>query len=158
MVGWIWLVFLPAKSLVMVNIIQNSSHLLYCYTCSCGTIALCILQFHYLLGVLHHWSLFLWRLDQRPLQFPGVQCVPQHGGVLWLPPLALVPHTGLPCGPGGTNIPLPAGCPQGCGPCAAGGHLLDHWDLQVGVNTLRLRQNGCHFPDDIFKCILLIEN
>ena len=27
-----------------------------------------------------------------------------------------------------------------------------------GLNTLRLRQNGCHFPDDIFKCILLNEN
>ena len=26
------------------------------------------------------------------------------------------------------------------------------------VNTLRPRQNGCHFPDDIFKCILLNEN
>ena len=22
-----------------------------------------------------------------------------------------------------------------------------------GINKLRLRQNGCHFPDDIFKCI-----
>ena len=26
------------------------------------------------------------------------------------------------------------------------------------VNTLRLRQNGHHFPDDIFKCIFLNEN
>ena len=26
------------------------------------------------------------------------------------------------------------------------------------VNTLRLRQNGCHFPDDIFKCIFVNEN
>ena len=26
------------------------------------------------------------------------------------------------------------------------------------INTLRLRQNGCHFPDDIFKCIFLNEN
>ena len=26
------------------------------------------------------------------------------------------------------------------------------------VNTLRLRQNGYHFPDDIFKCIFLNEN
>ena len=25
-------------------------------------------------------------------------------------------------------------------------------------NTLRLRQNGRHFPDDIFKCIFLNEN
>ena len=28
-----------------------------------------------------------------------------------------------------------------------------HW-----VNTLRLRQNGRHFPDNIFKCIFLNEN
>ena len=26
------------------------------------------------------------------------------------------------------------------------------------VNTLRPRQNGRHFPDDIFKCIFVIEN
>ena len=26
------------------------------------------------------------------------------------------------------------------------------------VNTLRPRQNGCHFADDIFKCIFLNEN
>ena len=26
------------------------------------------------------------------------------------------------------------------------------------VNTLRPRQNGHHFPDDIFKCIFLNEN
>ena len=26
------------------------------------------------------------------------------------------------------------------------------------VNTLRTKQNGCHFPDDIFKCISLNEN
>ena len=25
-------------------------------------------------------------------------------------------------------------------------------------NTLRPRQDGCHFPDDIFKCIFLSEN
>ena len=26
------------------------------------------------------------------------------------------------------------------------------------INTLRPRQNGCHFPDDIFKCIFVNEN
>ena len=31
----------------------------------------------------------------------------------------------------------------------------DHWPR---FNTLRPRQNGCHFPDDIFKCIFLNEN
>ena len=28
----------------------------------------------------------------------------------------------------------------------------------VLLNTLRLRQNGCQFPDNIFKCIFLNEN
>ena len=35
------------------------------------------------------------------------------------------------------------------------------WNVQVWhffVNTLRPRQNGRHFPDDIFKCISLNEN
>ena len=26
------------------------------------------------------------------------------------------------------------------------------------MNTLRLRQDDCHFPNDIFKCIFLNEN
>ena len=26
------------------------------------------------------------------------------------------------------------------------------------LNTLRPRQNGCHFADDVFKCIFLNEN
>ena len=30
------------------------------------------------------------------------------------------------------------------------------WDIRL--NTLRPRQNGRHFADDIFKCIFLIEN
>ena len=32
------------------------------------------------------------------------------------------------------------------------------WGAQRSLNTLRLRQNGRHFPDDIFKCIFLNEN
>ena len=28
----------------------------------------------------------------------------------------------------------------------------------LSVSTLRLRQNGCHFPDDTFRCIFLNEN
>ena len=28
----------------------------------------------------------------------------------------------------------------------------------ICLNTLRLRQNGCHFPNDTFKCIFLNEN
>ena len=31
-------------------------------------------------------------------------------------------------------------------------------DKQLNVNTLRPRQNGRYFPDDIFKCIFLNEN
>ena len=31
-------------------------------------------------------------------------------------------------------------------------------EFQYFVNTLRPRQNGCHFADDIFKCIFLNEN
>ena len=35
----------------------------------------------------------------------------------------------------------------------------DSWvDLDINFNTLRPRQNGRHFPDDIFKCIFLNEN
>ena len=30
--------------------------------------------------------------------------------------------------------------------------------LFVFINTLRLRQNGRHFPNDIFKCIFMKEN
>ena len=45
--------------------------------------------------------------------------------------------------------------------CRAGreNHELTCWciDLQ-SINTLRPRQNGRHFPDDIFKCIFLNEN
>ena len=29
---------------------------------------------------------------------------------------------------------------------------------RLWINTLRLRQDGCHFPDDIFKCIFSNEN
>ena len=32
------------------------------------------------------------------------------------------------------------------------------WYLPTSFNTLRLRQNGRHFADDIFKCIFLNEN
>ena len=34
-------------------------------------------------------------------------------------------------------------------------HKTSSWEL---INTLRPRQNGRHFPDDIFKCIFLNEN
>ena len=29
---------------------------------------------------------------------------------------------------------------------------------KIGLNTLRPRKNGCHFPDEIFKCSFLNEN
>ena len=40
-----------------------------------------------------------------------------------------------------------------------GGHLSSFlWVKALPINTLRLKQNGCHFPDDIFNCIFLKEN
>ena len=35
--------------------------------------------------------------------------------------------------------------------------VMTWWEAIIW-NTLRLRQNGCHFADDIFKCISLNEN
>ena len=35
---------------------------------------------------------------------------------------------------------------------------LCNWQRHCVLNTLRPRQNGRHFPDDIFKCIFLNEN
>ena len=32
------------------------------------------------------------------------------------------------------------------------------WVVLIWLNTLRLRQNGCQFPDNIFKCTFLNEN
>ena len=37
-------------------------------------------------------------------------------------------------------------------------HSLDYNEEQNLLNTLRPRQNGCHFPDSIFKQIFLNEN
>ena len=37
-------------------------------------------------------------------------------------------------------------------------HTWQSYRSLVGINTLRLRQNGRHFADDIFKCIFLNEN
>ena len=37
-------------------------------------------------------------------------------------------------------------------------HQIKNHCYGSSVNTLRLRQNGRHFPDDIFKCIFLNEN
>ena len=33
-----------------------------------------------------------------------------------------------------------------------------HWCMYASLNPLRLKQNGLHFPYDIFKCIFLNEN
>ena len=35
---------------------------------------------------------------------------------------------------------------------------MSMWWHHDSFNILRLRQNGRHFPDDIFKCIFLNEN
>ena len=38
-------------------------------------------------------------------------------------------------------------------------HVIQIWDLWLlMVNSLRPRQHGHHFPDDIFRCIFLNEN
>ena len=45
--------------------------------------------------------------------------------------------------------------------CVWQGERCGGWDVGcvcVWVNTLRPRQNGPHFPDDIIKCIFLNEN
>ena len=47
--------------------------------------------------------------------------------------------------------------------CVAGGKVWGGWGVGGGggwgaVKTLRPRQNGRHFPDDIMKCIFLNEN
>ena len=46
-----------------------------------------------------------------------------------------------------------------------GSHEASHWSsgkyiahIGIGINTLRPRQNGRHFTDDIFKCIFVNEN
>ena len=36
--------------------------------------------------------------------------------------------------------------------------LITGWSIGTIVNTLRPRQNGRYFPDDIFECIFLKEN
>ena len=36
--------------------------------------------------------------------------------------------------------------------------LVNSLSFPQRVNTMRPRQNGCYFPDDIFKCIFLNEN
>ena len=38
------------------------------------------------------------------------------------------------------------------------GNLTIMKQMNITVNTLRPRQNGRHFPDDIFKCIFLTEH
>ena len=36
--------------------------------------------------------------------------------------------------------------------------ISSHRTVTGWINTLRPRQNGCHFADDIFKCIFMSEN
>ena len=42
--------------------------------------------------------------------------------------------------------------------CMSGQALQGSINIYFAFNTLRQRQNGCYFPDDIFKCIFLNEN
>ena len=46
----------------------------------------------------------------------------------------------------------------GCWWCHSDLNLGINFFIHTGINTLRLRQNGRHFPDDIFKCFFLNEN
>ena len=36
--------------------------------------------------------------------------------------------------------------------------MISQHKVCSSINTLRPRQNGCHFPDNIFRCIILNEN
>ena len=47
-----------------------------------------------------------------------------------------------------------------CAITRSNGHVTDitRSGWWININTLRPRQNGRHFPDDIFKCIFLNEN
>ena len=42
--------------------------------------------------------------------------------------------------------------------CIVPNQYLKPWPTCVDTNTLRPKQNDCHFAADIFKCILLNEN
>ena len=37
-------------------------------------------------------------------------------------------------------------------------HCLNQYNDLLSINTLRLRQDGCHFAEDIFMCIFFNEN
>ena len=37
-------------------------------------------------------------------------------------------------------------------------YMIFKWIPDLPINSLRPRQNGRQFPDDIFKCIFLTEN
>ena len=37
-------------------------------------------------------------------------------------------------------------------------NVISKWPPTKDINTLRSKQNGRHFADDVFKCIFLIEN
>ena len=45
-----------------------------------------------------------------------------------------------------------------CVPCKLKVRIQNNQIQGTTFNTLRPRQHGCHFPDDIFRCILLNEN
>ena len=47
---------------------------------------------------------------------------------------------------------------HGTGGCRSHTQCYSDRIYQKMINTLRPRQNGRHFPDDIFKCIFLLEN
>ena len=75
----------------------------------------------------------------------------------WVLPSTLSPHT-VPAPPANQTppLPLPPRPPQMAGPL-----LLPEQILSIEllfINTLRPRENGQHFADDIFKRIFFNEN
>ena len=64
------------------------------------------------------------------------------------------------CNPGhywsGEECVLPAQC--GCYEVAKDETLYHAVSAMLNINTLRPRQNGRHFADDLFKCIFMNEN
>ena len=53
---------------------------------------------------------------------------------------------------------LASRCESPINRCRMGHGELMAWDMGMYLNTLRPRQDGRQFPDDIFKCIFLNEN
>ena len=89
----------------------------------------------------HLWQLFCWMVGRR-------QCITE-GGVI------IVCHSMCDDNSYSSSLWLEFHIPEGRS-------LWPHWCVRKpqnsAFNTLKPRQNGRHFPDDIFKCIFVNEN